>query len=287
MAEVLQSYAPLLVAVACVAGVLVLLCSSKTESKPKRTAISEPRLEEDEALGQHENTLRVNNFVNGGPRAPLFFFELSRAHQQRVRAHQRSPLTSPCLTGRLNDLKVDDASALPGVGPVYAKAWARHGCKGWRQVLALYLEMGPQAFRDHAEKVVGMTKARTVSDLQTALEQKWNALLLSGSSKAALAGAASDPAHTAKWGVFVNARLADFKTLDELPGISDTYARAWKNARVTTPEQMMAEFLKLGRAQFEAKCRDVVKMMKVGSNDNVFELASALEAKWNALFLEC
>ena len=47
---------------------------------------------------------------------------------------------------------------------------------------------------------------------------------------------------------------------------------------------MLGEFIDRGREDFEDYCREV-GMRKVGANDNVYELASALDSKWNALSL--
>lgn len=97
-------------------------------------------------------------------------------------------------------------------------------------------------------------------------------------------GNSTNGEHSARWGLFVNAKLSELE-LSNLPGLGETYLAAWRKRKVLTPTQMLGEFVSRGRAGFEAFCAGEIGMRKVGANDNVFELSSALESKWNALSL--
>jgi len=72
----------------------------------------------------------------------------------------------------------------------------------------------------------------------------------------------------------------------DLPAVGETYVRQLKKHGLTKPSQVMGKFLQLGRTEFEIFLKKDIGMRQVGKNDNIFELASAFEAKWNNLALQ-
>jgi hypothetical protein len=109
-------------------------------------------------------------------------------------------------------------------------------------------------------------------------------LTLVGSEKADLVGKDISGDHSVRWGLFVNAKLSDLE-LSDLPGLGEVFLASWRKRKVTTPTQMLGEFVARGRVDFESFCAKEIGMRKVGANDNIYELSSALESKWNALSL--
>ncbi len=174
--------------------------------------------------------------------------------------------------------------ALPGVGPVYAKQWAAKGYKTALQVFAAFLRKGPKEFADYAAKEIGM-RSNVVQDLVSGLESRWSSLTLVGSEKRDLQkNAQAEGDHSVRWGIFVNCKISDTE-LSDLPGMGPTYLAAMRDHGIKTPTQMIGEFVMRGRAGFDTFCQKEVGMRQIGRNDNVSELSSALEAKWNALTL--
>lgn len=185
---------------------------------------------------------------------------------------------------KLQTLAGRKPDGLPGIGAAYAKQWVAKGHKTALAVFAHFLRHGAKGFAEYAEKTIGM-QSHKVQDLVSALESRWSSLTLVGSEKRDLkrnAQAVGD--HSVRWGVFVNCKLSETE-LPDLPGVGEKTLPLIIKRGITSPTQMLGEFVARGREDFEAFCHEQFGMRRIGANDNLGELGSALEAKWNALTL--
>jgi hypothetical protein len=188
------------------------------------------------------------------------------------------------VNGKLQSLAGKKPSGLPGIGPKYATTWASKGYKTALDVFAAYLRYGPKRFAQIAADDIGMN-SKTVQDLVSAVEARWSSLSLVGSKKQDLQrNNEAEGDHSIRWGVFVNCKLSEAE-LKDLPGVGKTTLDKLYKYGITSPVQMLGEFVARGRENFEAFCEKEFDIRKIGKNDNLNEVGSALEAKWNALTL--
>lgn len=175
-------------------------------------------------------------------------------------------------------------NALPGIGPAYATHWQEFGCNTADDVVGCFLKEGAEVFKSICSDEIGMSSSHT-HELLSGLESRWNTLAMVGGDIDDLSKvkvAVGD--HSSRWGPFVNAKMSGLR-MSDVPGVGPTFLGKLKSAGFETPTELMGEFILLGAEDFTKFITEEIGIRNVGANKNPYEVASAFEAKWNALTL--